>query len=174
VPSEEVSLAIGRGGQNIRLASRITGYEIDVYRDIKEDEEDVEIDEFSDVMPADVIRRLKDIGCDTAKAVLELSEDELARRSGLEKETTEKILLLMRAEFAQEPEEIEEIVEEVADLRAPAADATVAPEVDTDDEADAVAEADTDAEADETAEPVAEDAAEADVEADDKPTTEGA
>ncbi len=111
VPSEEVSLAIGRGGQNIRLASRITGYEIDVYRDIKEDEEDVEIDEFSDVMPADVIRRLKDIGCDTAKAVLELSEDELARRSGLEKETTEKILLLMRAEFAKEAEEIAEIAE---------------------------------------------------------------
>ncbi|MEP0545787.1 MAG: transcription termination factor NusA [Rhodothermales bacterium] len=176
VPSEEVSLAIGRGGQNIRLASRITGYEIDVYRDIKEDEEDVEIDEFSDVMPADVIRRLKDIGCDTAKAVLELSEDELARRSGLEKETTEKILLLMRAEFAQEPEEIEEIVEEVADLRAPTSDATAAPEVDADGEADAVAEADTDAEAEETAEPVAEDAAEleADAEADDKPTTEGA
>ena len=128
VPSEEVSLAIGRGGQNIRLASRITGYEIDVYRDIKEDEEDVEIDEFSDVMPADVIRRLKDIGCDTAKAVLELSEDELARRSGLEKETTEKILLLMRAEFAQEPAVLEEIREEAAELRAPEPEAAPEPE----------------------------------------------
>ena len=117
VPAEEVSLAIGRGGQNIRLASRITGYEIDVYRDIAEDEEDVEIEEFSDVMPPDVIQRLKDIGCDSAKAVLELSEDELARRSGLEKDTTEKILLLMRAEFAREDEELEEIVEEVAELR---------------------------------------------------------
>ena len=127
VPSEEVSLAIGRGGQNIRLASRITGYEIDVYRDIKEDEEDVEIDEFSDVMPEDVIRRLKDIGCDTAKAVLELSEDELARRSGLEKETTEKILLLMRAEFAQEQAEIEEIVEEVVELQ-DASDSDAAPD----------------------------------------------
>jgi N utilization substance protein A len=119
VPAEEVSLAIGRGGQNIRLASRITDYEIDVYRDIREDEEDVEIEEFSDVMPPDVIQRLKDIGCDTAKAVLELSEDELARRSGLEKETTEKILLLMRAEFAREEEEMEEIVEEAAELRVP-------------------------------------------------------
>jgi N utilization substance protein A len=119
VPAEEVSLAIGRGGQNIRLASRITDYEIDVYRDIREDEEDVEIEEFSDVMPPDVIQRLKDIGCDSAKAVLELSEDELARRSGLEKETTEKILLLMRAEFAREEEEMEEIVEEAAELRVP-------------------------------------------------------
>ncbi len=99
VPAEEVSLAIGRGGQNIRLASRITGYEIDVYRDIAEDEEDVEIQEFADVIPPDVIEQLKNIGCDTAKAVLELSADELARRSGLEREQTEKILLLMNAEF---------------------------------------------------------------------------
>src|SRR5690606_39162477 len=55
VPTEEVSLAIGRGGQNIRLASKLVGYEIDVYRDIKADEEDVEIEEFRDVMPAEVI-----------------------------------------------------------------------------------------------------------------------
>jgi N utilization substance protein A len=127
VPAEEVSLAIGRGGQNIRLASRITGYEIDVYRDIAEDEEDVEIEEFSDVMPPEVIQRLKDIGCDTAKAVLELSEDELARRSGLEKETSEKILLLMRAEFAREEDELEEIVEEVAELSTSAAATAEAP-----------------------------------------------
>ena len=116
VPAEEVSLAIGRGGQNIRLASRLVGYEIDVYRNIKSDEEDVEIEEFRDVMPADVIQRLKDIGCDTAKAVLELSEDELARRSGLEKETAEKIILLMRAEFAEDKEELEEVLEEAAEL----------------------------------------------------------
>ena len=116
VPSEEVSLAIGRGGQNIRLASKLVGYEIDVYRDIKADEEDVEIEEFRDVIPADVIQRLKNIGCDTAKAVLELSEDELARRSGLEREQTEKIILLMRAEFAEEPEELEEVVEEASGL----------------------------------------------------------
>ncbi len=105
VPSEEVSLAIGRGGQNIRLASRITGYEIDVYRDIAEDEEDVEIEEFRDVLPPDVIEQLKNIGCDTAKAVLELSASELARRSGLTEEQTEKILLLMNAEFADEKAE---------------------------------------------------------------------
>ena len=111
VPSEEVSLAIGRGGQNIRLASRITGYEIDVYRDIAEDEEDVEIDEFSDVIPPDVIRSLKNIGCDTAKAVLELSAPELARRSGLEEAQTEKILLLMNAEFSDKEEAAEPAAE---------------------------------------------------------------
>lgn len=116
VPTEEVSLAIGRGGQNIRLASKLVGYEIDVYRDIKADEEDVEIEEFRDVMPAEVIQRLKDIGCDTAKAVLELSEDELARRSGLDRETAEKIILLMRAEFAENKAELEEVIEEAAEL----------------------------------------------------------
>ena len=116
VPTDEVSLAIGRGGQNIRLASKLVGYEIDVYRDIKSDEEDVEIEEFRDVMPAEVIQRLKDIGCDTAKAVLELSEDELARRSGLERETAEKIILLMRAEFAEDKAELEEVLEEAAEL----------------------------------------------------------
>ncbi len=120
VPAEEVSLAIGRGGQNIRLASRISGYEIDVYRDIREDEEDVDIEEFSDAIPADIIQRLKNIGCDSAKAVLELSEDELARRSGLERETTEKILILMRSEFAEDAEEREQIEGEVAELQAPA------------------------------------------------------
>jgi transcription termination/antitermination protein NusA len=67
-------------------------------------------------MPPDVIKRLKNIGCDTAKAVLELSEDELARRSGLEKETAEKIILLMRAEFAEDKAELEEVLEEAAEL----------------------------------------------------------
>src|SRR5690606_12253929 len=71
------------------------------------DEEDVDIDEFSDAIPAEILTRLKNIGCDTAKAVLELSGDELARRTELPKETTQKIILLMEAEFAPEGEEIE-------------------------------------------------------------------
>jgi N utilization substance protein A len=100
VAPDEVSMAIGKGGQNIKLASRMTGFEIDVYRDIRDDEEDVEIEEFADVLPAPVIERLKAIGCDTAKAVLELSPDELARRAELEKEDALKIIRLMEAEFA--------------------------------------------------------------------------
>lgn len=105
VPAEDVSLAIGRGGQNIRLASKITGYEIDVYREIGAEEEDVDIEEFSDAIPEEIISRLKNIGCDTAKAVLELSASELARRTDLPEETTEKILILMEAEFESAEEE---------------------------------------------------------------------
>jgi N utilization substance protein A len=101
VPADEVSMAIGKGGQNIKLASRLAGYEIDVYRDIRDDEEDVEIDEFADVIPAPVIERLKAIGCDTAKAVLELSPEELARRAELERDDALKIIRLMEAEFAE-------------------------------------------------------------------------
>lgn len=100
VPADEVSMAIGRGGQNIRLASMLTGYELDVYRNIKSDEEDVDIDEFADAIPAEIIQRLKDIGCDTAKAVLELSAPELARRTELPEESARKIVLLMQAEFS--------------------------------------------------------------------------
>ncbi len=100
VPADEVSMAIGRGGQNIRLASMLTGFELDVYRNIKSDEEDVDIEEFSDAIPAEIIRRLKDIGCDTAKAVLELQPAELARRTDLPEETAQKIVFLMKAEFS--------------------------------------------------------------------------
>ena len=103
VPADEVSMAIGRGGQNIRLASMLTGYELDVYRNIKSDEEDVDIDEFADAIPADIIQKLKDIGCDTAKAVLELQPAELARRTDLAEETAMKIVTLMKAEFAVTP-----------------------------------------------------------------------
>ncbi|MEM1054886.1 MAG: transcription termination factor NusA [Bacteroidota bacterium] len=105
VPADEVSMAIGRGGQNIRLASMLTNYELDVYRDIKEDEEDVDIDEFRDAIPAPIIQKLKDIGCDTAKAVLELQPAELARRTGLEEIQAKKIHLLMEAEFSDEAAE---------------------------------------------------------------------
>ncbi len=120
VPADEVSMAIGRGGQNIRLASKLTGYELDVYRDIRSDEEDVEIGEFSDVIPAEMIRKLKNIGCDTAKAVLELSPDELARRTELPVETTLKIVMLMKAEFVDEEAEAKAKAEAEAEAKAAA------------------------------------------------------
>lgn len=102
VKADEVSQAIGRGGINIRLASALTEYEIDVYREIAADEEDVDIAEFADELPIEVIDRLRAIGCDTAKVVLELSVDELARRSGLEKDIAKRILEVIRAEFEDE------------------------------------------------------------------------
>ena len=109
VPADEVSMAIGRGGQNIRLASMLSGYELDVYRNIKADEEDVDIEEFSDAIPAEIIQKLKDIGCDTAKAVLELSAPELARRTELPEVQAQKIVLLMRNEFESDDEVTEEL-----------------------------------------------------------------
>ncbi len=97
---EEVSKAIGKGGVNIRLASKLTKYEIDVFREIEEDEEyDIELDEFSDEIDQWVIEVLKGIGCDTAKSVLELNRDELARRSDLEEETIEDVIKVIRSEF---------------------------------------------------------------------------
>lgn len=104
VRADEVSQAIGRGGINIRLASKLTGYEIDVYREITEEEEDIEIGEFGDAFSEETLERLRNIGCDTAKAVLELSADELARRSGLDGETAGEVLRVIRAEFDEEEE----------------------------------------------------------------------
>jgi N utilization substance protein A len=105
VNADEVSLAIGRGGQNIRLASRLSGYEIDVYREIPDDEEDLEIEEFDDELSQEIIDRLRSIGCDSAKAVLDLSIEELSRRAGFETDLSEHILALMRAEFEEEQEQ---------------------------------------------------------------------
>ena len=104
VRADEVSQAIGRGGINIRLASMLTGYEIDVYREISETEEDIEIGEFSDAFSEETLEKLRNIGCDTAKAVLELSVDELARRSGLDGETAAGVIRVIRAEFDEEEE----------------------------------------------------------------------
>ncbi len=99
---DQVSLAIGRGGSNIKLASRLTGYEIDVYRDSDELEmDDVDLDEFSDEIDEWVIDQLKSIGCDTAKSVLELSKDELIRRTDLEEETVDEILKILADEFEE-------------------------------------------------------------------------
>jgi len=105
VKADEVSQAIGRGGINIRLASALAGYEIDIYREISEDEEDIEIGEFSDEIDADTLQLLRDIGCDTARAVLELSPEELMRRAGLEEDKARYVLRVIRAEFEEEEEE---------------------------------------------------------------------
>ena len=107
VRADDVSQAIGRGGINIRLASRLTGYEIDVYREIPSDEEDVEIGEFEDEFDPETLQKLRDIGCDSAKAVLELSIDELIRRSGLEPEVANALVSAIKAEFEDETMEEE-------------------------------------------------------------------
>ncbi|MFO7843376.1 MAG: transcription termination factor NusA [Bacteroidales bacterium] len=97
---EEVSLAIGKGGLNIKLASQLTGYEIDVYREAEEeDEEDVSIDEFADEIEDWILDALKAIGCDTAKSVLELTRDDLIKRTDLEEETIDDIIQIFKAEF---------------------------------------------------------------------------
>ncbi|MEM6261081.1 MAG: transcription termination factor NusA [Bacteroidota bacterium] len=99
---DQISLAIGKNGLNIKLASRLTGYQIDVFREFDHDEEDVELEEFADEIEAWVIKELKKIGCDTAKNVLELSLEELERRTDLDKETIEDVLQVLRAEFAED------------------------------------------------------------------------
>ncbi len=98
---EEVSKAIGKGGMNIKLASQLVGYELDVFRNIDESEdvEDVVIDEFSDEIEEWVLNELKAIGCDTAKSVLELTREELVERTDLEEETVDEVLQIFRNEF---------------------------------------------------------------------------
>ena len=96
---DEVSLAIGKGGLNIKLASQLTGYDIDVYRETEEDEEDVNIDEFSDEIDQWILDILKSVGLDTAKSVLELDKQELERRTDLEKETIDEIVEIFKSEF---------------------------------------------------------------------------
>ena len=95
---DQVSLAIGRGGTNIRLAGSISGYEIDVYRDV-DDTEDVALTEFVDEIDGWIIDELKNIGCDTAKSVLELSATELVKRTDLEEETVKEIQAVLKSEF---------------------------------------------------------------------------
>jgi len=96
----EVSLAIGKGGLNIRLASQLTGYEIDVYREgVQDDEEDVNLEEFADEIEGWIIDELKSIGCDTAKSVLDLSTEDLVKRTDLEEETIQEVVKVLNAEF---------------------------------------------------------------------------
>ena len=96
---DQVSLAIGKGGSNIKLASQLTGYEIDVYRETAEDDEDVDLDEFTDEIENWVLDELKAIGCDTAKSVLDLSIEDLVKRTDLEEETIKDVIKVLRAEF---------------------------------------------------------------------------
>lgn len=99
---DQVSLAIGKGGTNIKLASRLTEFEIDVYRNNDEVEiDDVELEEFSDELERWVIDALKGIGCDTARSVLELNEEELLRRTDLEIETVREVMSILAAEFEE-------------------------------------------------------------------------
>jgi N utilization substance protein A len=160
VVSDEVSQAIGKGGVNIRLASQLTGFEIDVYREIPADEEDIDIEEFGDELSDETIEKLKFIGCDTGKAVLELSVDELGRRAGLDRDTAKSVLDIIKTEFEEgpgipqqlergqftiespvdeEPEEADEADADAAEEDAAEEDAAEASDADEDeaDEADA-------------------------------------
>jgi len=97
---DQVSLAIGKGGLNIKLASRLAGYEIDVFRELDgAQEEDVDLDEFSDEIESWVIDELKRIGLDTAKSVLALNKEELVKRTDLEEETVESLHNVLKKEF---------------------------------------------------------------------------
>jgi len=96
---DQVSLAIGRGGHNIKLAGKLTGYEIDVYREADEHDEDVDIEEFADEIDAWILDEFKRIGLDTAKSVLALSVNELVKRTDLEEETVKEVLSVLKAEF---------------------------------------------------------------------------
>lgn len=96
---DQVSLAIGKGGHNIKLAGKLTGYEIDVYRDTDVDVEDVDLEEFADEIESWIIDEFKAIGCDTAKSVLELSDEELLKRTDLEEVTIKDVKAILQAEF---------------------------------------------------------------------------
>ena len=96
---DQVSLAIGKGGLNIRLSKMLTGYDIDVYREIEE--EDVALSEFTDEIEGWIIEALHNVGCDTAKSVLELSVEEIAGRADLEIEQAQKVVEILKAEFEE-------------------------------------------------------------------------
>ena len=101
---DQVSLAIGKGGFNIKLAGMLTGYEIDVYRDVDEMMDDVAIEEFSDEIESWIINELKAIGCDSARSVLELDAEDLVKRTDLEIETVENVLSILKSELETEEE----------------------------------------------------------------------
>ena len=101
VHPEEVSLAIGKAGLNIKLASALTGYTIDVYRDIEDDEEDIYLDEFADEIDGWVIEQFKTVGLSTAKQVLNASAAKL-ERVDVEEETLAHVMEVLKAEFEEE------------------------------------------------------------------------
>lgn len=96
---DQVSLAIGKGGHNIKLAGRLTGYEIDVYREGAADVEDVDLEEFADEIDSWILDELKAIGCDTAKSVLEINIADLVKRTDLEEETIKEVFKILQSEF---------------------------------------------------------------------------
>ncbi|MBL4624769.1 MAG: transcription termination/antitermination protein NusA [Flavobacteriales bacterium] len=96
---DQVSLAIGRGGFNIRLAGKLTGYEIDVYREAGSEAEDVDLEEFADEIEHWILDELKAVGCDSARSVLEIGKDDLVKRTDLEAETIDEVLSILQAEF---------------------------------------------------------------------------
>ena len=105
---DEVKKGIGKGGCNIRLAGMLVGKEIEVWRELPKDdmdeEEDVLLSEFDDVIDNWIIEKLQAIGCDTAKSVLALSAEDIAKRADLEDETVEEIMDILRAEFEDDEE----------------------------------------------------------------------
>ncbi|MCW1735615.1 transcription termination factor NusA [Anaerorudis cellulosivorans] len=108
LPPEEVSLAIGKGGANIKLASMLTGYNIEVFRDIEgTDEEDIYLDEFRDEIDGWVIDQLKRIGCSTAKNVLAMDREKLIREADLEESTVDEVLQILASEFENDDDEDE-------------------------------------------------------------------
>ena len=107
---DQVSLAIGKGGCNIKLASKLVGYEIDVYRTGDEDTDDVDLKEFADEIDQWIIDEFIKIGCDTAKSVLALSREELMKRTDLEEETIDDVLRILQSEFEEEEETVREDV----------------------------------------------------------------
>jgi N utilization substance protein A len=96
---DQVSLAIGKGGNNIKLAGKLCGYELDVYREGEVDVEDVDLEEFADEIDSWIIDELKAVGCDTAKSVLQIGVSDLIQRTDLEEETIEEVFKILRAEF---------------------------------------------------------------------------
>lgn len=101
---DQVSLAIGKKGVNIKLAQELTGYSIDVFRDTEGEpqEYDIDLDEFSDEIETWIIEELKRIGCDTGRSVLNLTAEELERRTDLEKETIDEVRRILKEEFEKE------------------------------------------------------------------------
>ncbi len=123
---EEVSLAIGKNGYNIKLATKLTGYEIDVYRDnVEVFEEDIYLDEFTDEIEPWIIESLKNAGCVTAKSVLKLSRQEIIDKADLEEDTVDHVLEVLRAEF-EDDEEPAAPAQDDAAPEAPEADAPAA------------------------------------------------
>ena len=96
---DQVSLAIGKGGNNIKLAGHLTGYEIDVFREDDDSEDDVELMEFSDEVDAWILEEFIKIGCDTARSVLDIDEESLIARTDLEAETVKEVIRILKAEL---------------------------------------------------------------------------